>query len=91
MPVLSIKGISTELHSIVGAACLCHDMCNPPCGHSGEDAISTYFVEGPGRRLEEEMRPEGWKDLINFEGNANALRLLTHQFMGRRKGSFALT
>lgn len=32
-----------------------------------------------------------WDDLTHFEGNANAFRLLTHQFEGRRKGGFAMT
>ena len=32
-----------------------------------------------------------WDDLTHFEGNANAFRLLTHQFEGRRKGGFVLT
>ena len=32
-----------------------------------------------------------WEDLTHFEGNANAFRLLTHQFEGRRKGGFAMT
>jgi dGTPase len=85
------KDILNELHSIVGAACLCHDMGNPPFGHAGEDAISKFFAEGKGKELREQMPDEEWNDLVNFEGNANALRLLTHQFKGRRKGGFALT
>ena len=85
------KDILNELHSIVGAACLSHDMGNPPFGHAGEDAISKYFEEGAGKELQNQMQPEEWNDLVNFEGNANALRLLTHQFRGRRKGGFALT
>ena len=32
-----------------------------------------------------------WEDLTHFEGNANAFRLLTHQFQGRRKGGFVMT
>lgn len=32
-----------------------------------------------------------WEDLIHFEGNANAFRLLTHQFQGRRPGGFVMT
>lgn len=68
-------------------------MGNPPFGHSGERAISAYFAEGYGKKLEEPIREEGgrWEDFIHFEGNANALRLLTHQFNGRRKGGFVLT
>ena len=82
-----------EIGSIVSAACLAHDMGNPPFGHSGERAISAYFTEGNGKQLEKIVREEGgrWEDFACFEGNANAVRLLTHQFIGRRKGGFALT
>lgn len=82
-----------EIGSIVSAACLAHDMGNPPFGHSGERAISAYFLEGNGQRFEAQVRREGdrWEDFSHFEGNANAMRLLTHQFIGRRKGGFALT
>ena len=61
--------------------------------HSGERAISAYFSEGNGSYLEDEIRSTGgrWEDFLHFEGNANAMRLLTHQFIGRRKGGFALT
>lgn len=81
----------TEIGSIVSAACLAHDMGNPPFGHSGENAINTYFSEEQGTRFENQMNPSEWADLINFEGNANAFRLLTNQFQGRRNGGFALT
>lgn len=80
-----------SIGEIVGAACLAHDLGNPPFGHSGETAISTFFSEGAGADLQAELTPEQWADLIHFEGNANALRLLTHQFNGRRKGGFAMT
>lgn len=80
-----------ELGSIVSAACLCHDMGNPPFGHAGEDAISKYFEEGEGLKLKSYVTQAEWNDLLHFEGNANALRLLTHQFHGRRKGGYALT
>ena len=33
-----------EIGSIVSAACLAHDLGNPPFGHSGEKAISTFFL-----------------------------------------------
>lgn len=89
----------SELGSIVSAACLAHDMGNPPFGHSGEKAIGTFFSEGAGQWLKDYqceetgdcISPEQWEDLIHFEGNANAFRLLTHHFNGRRKGGFVMT
>jgi len=84
----------TKLHSlddIVATACLAHDLGNPPFGHSGERAISTYFSEGNGLKYKSLLNEQQWNDLIHFEGNANAFRLLSHQFNGRRPGGFALT
>lgn len=80
-----------SLGEIVGAACLAHDLGNPPFGHSGEKSISTFFSEGEGKVLRDSLTPAQWNDLINFEGNANAFRLLTHSFKGRRNGGFAMT
>jgi len=79
------------LDDIVATACLAHDLGNPPFGHSGERAISTYFSEGNGLKYKELLNEQQWSDLVHFEGNANAFRLLSHQFNGRRSGGFALT
>lgn len=80
-----------EIGTIVSAASLSHDMGNPPFGHAGEKAISNFFVDGDGNPLKSKVSEEQWLDLCYFEGNANALRLLTHQFNGRRKGGYVLT
>lgn len=52
--------------SIVAAACLAHDIGNPPFGHSGEEALH--------RALKRHARPE---EAHPFEGNAQGFRLLT--------------
>lgn len=80
-----------DIGQIVSTACLAHDMGNPPFGHSGEKAIQTFFTEGNGRPLQQKVSPAFWADITHFEGNANAFRLLTHQFQGRRPGGFVMT
>lgn len=85
-------GLALEsISEIVAAACLAHDLGNPPFGHSGEKAISTFFSEGAGAHLRDRLAHQEWQDLVNFEGNANALRVLTHNFQGRRQGGFGMT
>ena len=80
-----------EIGTIVSTACLAHDMGNPPFGHSGEKAIQAFFREGKGGGLRGSLRPEFWDNLVHFEGNANAFRLLAHRFHGRREGGFVMT
>ena len=80
-----------EIGTIVSAACLAHDMGNPPFGHSGEKAIQAFFTEGGGAFLKGQVSSALWEDLTHFEGNANAFRLLTHRFKGRRIGGFVMT
>lgn len=81
----------SNIPDITATACLCHDLGNPPFGHSGEKTIATFFSEGPGMSLKGSLSDAQWADLINFDGNANSFRLLTHRFVGRRKGGFAMT
>lgn len=84
---------------IVSTGCLAHDLGNPPFGHSGERAIASYFEQGKGSGIkkliiEECGKEKGelvWSDIVHFDGNANAFRLLTHQFEGRRKGGYVMT
>ncbi len=80
-----------KIGEIVAAACLAHDLGNPPFGHSGEKTIGAFFSEGKGLFLKDRLTPQQWNDLIHFEGNANSFRTLVHQFRGRRPGGFAMT
>lgn len=85
--------LASEIGSIVATACLAHDLGNPPFGHSGEKAISHYFQYGRGAQIiaESNMTDAQKQDLLNFDGNANTFRLLSHSFRGRREGGLALT
>ncbi|MQP29817.1 dNTP triphosphohydrolase [Sphingobacterium faecium] len=81
-----------NLKNVIASACLAHDLGNPAFGHSGEEAISKYFKNKKDDKVFRDRFSEcEWKDLINFEGNANALRILTMQQKGKSKGGFRLT
>lgn len=83
-----------ELHSVIASACLAHDIGNPPFGHSGEDAIRSFFRELSGderRRMEDALSINQLADFEKFEGNANAFRTLTHHFSEHEPGGYRLT
>ena len=80
-----------HLGEIVAAACLAHDIGNPPFGHSGEDAISEYFKNGDGKQFKGKLTELQWNDLTKFEGNAQGFRLLTKLQNPKIKGGLRLT
>jgi dGTPase len=87
----SIDFFKHELSGVISSACLAHDVGNPAFGHSGEKAISHFFRSNAeysldGRTLRSFFVDHEWKDITNFEGNANAFRLLTRQFRGKLSG-----
>jgi dGTPase len=71
---------SRDLGALVQAACLAHDIGNPPFGHSGEDAISAFFLRRPEvlSGLDEAER----RDFTAFEGNAQGLRIISSREVG---------
>lgn len=93
------EDFAASVGAIVSASCLAHDMGNPPFGHAGERAIASFFSESKGRMLKdyadphtgEKLTDAQWNDITRFDGNANAFRILTHQFNGRRRGGFVMT
>src|SRR5699024_8953265 len=62
-----------------------HDLGNPPFGHFGEIVIRDWFVnecrkdsfEYKGKKIRDFLSERCLKDLCNFEGNAQALRILS--------------
>lgn len=83
-----------ELASVIAAACLAHDIGNPPFGHSGEDAIRTFFKELTGDSkaiIHDSLTDNQRKDFEYFEGNANAFRTLTNNFNENEAGGYRLT
>jgi len=81
---------ANDFGAIVAAACLAHDIGNPPFGHSGEKAIGEYFSIGKGQQFKSQLTDKQWQDLIDFEGNANGFSVLTSSRPGI-DGSLRLT
>lgn len=90
----SLQNKFTKFHfgEIVAAACLAHDIGNPPFGHSGEDAIAEYFRTGNGQKFKLKIKDEKkWTDLIKYEGNAQGFRIITKLQNPKVKGGLNLT
>lgn len=87
------KGITLDAQdfgSIVAAACLAHDIGNPPFGHSGECAIQSWFSDG-NRQYLEGLSKRQQNDFLKFEGNAQGFRLITRLQNEINRGGFQLT
>lgn len=72
-----------DICHILQCAGLIHDIGNPPFGHFGETAIREWFernlktLEFDGTPVEEILTQQMREDFYHFEGNAQALRLVT--------------
>lgn len=80
-----------DMGVIVQAACLAHDIGNPPFGHAGEYAIRDWFFKDEQKSLLAQMSAREQMDLLGFEGNAQGFRLLTRNEHHPDNGGMRLT
>jgi dGTPase len=72
-----------DFGALVAAGSLAHDLGNPPFGHSGEDAISDFFIHHAfGKSFQTKVTDTQWADLVSFEGNAQGFRILNKKEYG---------
>lgn len=75
--------MQSDVCSILQCAGLIHDIGNPPFGHFGETTIRDWFqtrlpkLTFNGVPLDQVLAPQMLQDFYHFEGNAQALRLVT--------------
>ena len=76
-------GMKEDICNILQCAGLIHDIGNPPFGHYGEFAIREWFernlpvLKYHGTPIEELLEEQMREDFYHFEGNAQALRLVS--------------
>jgi dGTPase len=78
-----------DLGQIVQAACLAHDIGNPPFGHAGEEAIRSWFTTKP--ELLSDFSDDQKDDFLNFEGNAQSFRIVTKLENNSNEGGMRLS
>ncbi len=80
-----------DLGIIVQAACLAHDIGNPPFGHAGEYAIQDWFKRSDTQMYLSGLTDSEKRDLQKFEGNAQGFRTLSQVEYHLYNGGLRLT
>ncbi|MFO8154589.1 MAG: deoxyguanosinetriphosphate triphosphohydrolase [Pseudomonadota bacterium] len=81
-----------DIGAIVAAACLAHDIGNPPFGHSGEDAIRHWITSSDvAARALADCTPTQRTEFEQFEGNAQGFRVVTRLQNPDNDGGLQLT
>lgn len=77
---------------LVQAACMAHDIGNPPFGHSGETAIGSWFADrfSQADGVLAEIDGQHRDEFMAFEGNAQGFRILTRTEMYKNQGGLRL-
>lgn len=87
------SGEEHNFANIVQAACIAHDIGNPPFGHSGEEAIGSWFTEqfSNPKGIFSDLDPSLRQEFQKFEGNAQGFRILSRTEMYRNDGGMRLS
>tara|TARA_R100000935_G_scaffold15425_1_gene30758 strand:- start:27724 stop:29106 length:1383 start_codon:yes stop_codon:yes gene_type:complete len=94
--IIKKENLNTEFSdrdfgNIIYSACLAHDIGNPPFGHSGEKAISSFFESEKGKKILKDLEDKERSDLLLFEGNALGFRIITNNNLSGIDGGLRLT
>ncbi|EKE69740.1 dGTP triphosphohydrolase [Celeribacter baekdonensis] len=87
------EGQRHVLSGVVQAACIAHDIGNPPFGHSGEDAMGAWFAArfAEGHSFFDAVQVADRTEFEKFEGNAQGFRLISRLEMYRNEGGMRLS
>ncbi len=86
-------GQQFQMAGVVQAACLVHDIGNPPFGHSGEESIGEWFAKQfkTGHGLAGGISAEYHAEFEAFEGNAQGFRIVSRLEHAQRDGGMRLS
>lgn len=90
---VDVEDFSRKISALLATVCLVHDLGNPPFGHFGETIIQNWFTQWFSKDIFstykgiKTLTQEQKNDFVHFEGNAQALRILTRlQFLNDQHG-----